>query len=390
MRISIVTGTFHPEAGGPPRYLYRLATGLVDRGHKVRVATYGEPTPNDRYPFPVIRVSRQQPIPVRLARLSMLALHDGYSADLIFANDYGLPPTLANLIARKPLVMKIVSDFAWEYGIRHGLIPSDTTLSDFQRLRIPRRLGVVRRLQALYARLADAVVVPSAYLRGIVLGWGVDAERLHVVHNAVDSPRYPSPGESRLTLGLPTDANLIVTVARLVPWKGVDDVIQAAAKLRSSGRKVHLAVVGDGERRPELEALARGLGGAVTFAGEVSHDMVGAYLRSADVFTLASTYEGFSHVLLEALAAERPVVATAVGGNAELLVDGENGLTVAPRNHERLASALARVLDDAALRERLVAGAAGTVRRFSWDTLLQRTEALFEDVVVRHRFGKAG
>jgi glycosyltransferase involved in cell wall biosynthesis len=384
MRISIVSGTFHPEAGGPPTYLKRLAESLVSRGHRVRVATYGDSEPHFQYPYPVKRISREQPIPLRIARLTWLAWTDARGADLIFANDYGLPPLLANTVARKPLVMKIVSDFAGEFGVRHGLIPAGTTIDAFQGATLPARLELLRRVQSEYARRADAVIVPSRYLGDMVLGWGVHAERVHVLHNAVEVPVEGSV-RSRADLDLPLAGHLVVTAARLVPWKGVDTLLRAVAQLRASGNEVALAVIGGGEERPRLEQLASQLGirGNVHFTGEVPQPDVATYLRCADVFALASTYEGFSHVLLEALAVGVPVVATRVGGNPEVVMDGENGLLVPHSNVEDMASALARVLGDDALRERLAEAGRRTLLEFSWASLLARTEALFCDVIAR-------
>ncbi len=392
MRIAIVTGTFHPETGGPPTYLYRLAAELVAHGHRVRVATFGEAQRPEPYPYPVVRVSRRQPIPLRLARLTEVVLRDGRGADLIFANDYGLPPMLANLVLRRPLVMKIVSDFAWEFGVRHGLVPPDTTIEAFQRRRLPARLELVRQLQRQYARRADAVIVPSAYLARIIAGWGVDLARLHVIYNAVESRPAGEPRQQvRARLGLPNQAPLVVTVARLTPWKGVDTLLQALARLRAGGQAPCLAVVGDGEVRPALERLAAALGltGQVIFVGAVPQEQVSAYLHAADVFALASTYEGFSHVLLEALAAEAPVVVTAVGGNPEVIRSGDTGLLVPPSDPEALAAALRRLLEEPELRARLVAGGRETLRSLTWDGLYQRTEAVFREVAGRRARGLA-
>ena len=383
MRIAIVSGTFHPEAGGPPTYLYRLAATLVARGHRVRVATYGEPDPPASYPYPVGRVSRRQPIPARLARLTLLAARDLAGADLVFVSDYGLPPTLANLLARRPLVMKIVSDFAWEFGVRHGLVPADTNIDAFQRLRLPARLALVRTLQRLYARRADAVIVPSAYLAGLVAGWGVAKARLRIIPNAVEPPPTPAAAaELRARLGIASSERLVVTVARLTPWKRVDLVIGAVARLRGEGPPPRLVIVGDGEERAALvrQAAALGLRDTVRFVGEVPQPDVAAYLGAADAFALASTYEGFSHVLLEAMAAQAPVVATAVGGNREVITSGENGLLAPPNDADALAEALRRVLDDSVLAARLRAGGARTLAAYRWERVYAQTEALLREV----------
>jgi glycosyltransferase involved in cell wall biosynthesis len=383
MRIAIVSGTFHPEPGGPPTYLRRLGASLVADGHRVRVATFGERGAPSDYPYPVERVSRCQPMPLRLARLTSLALRDMVGADLVFVSDYGVPALLANLAIRRPLVLKIVSDFAWEFGVRHGLVPPGTTIEAFQRLRLPARLAAVQALQHLYARRADAVVVPSAYLARLVQGWGVDPDRMRVIYNAVDEPpTVDGRSELREVLELPTESPLIATVARLTPWKRIDSLLRAAAGLRRDGCQAHLVVVGDGDQASALVRLARALGldGAVRFVGAVPQLEVGRYLQAADVFALPSSYEGFSHVLLEAMAAGAAVVATAAGGNTEVVVSGENGLLVPPDDVPALQAALGRVLGDAPLRARLVAEARRTISAYQWPPLYRKTVEVLAEV----------
>jgi glycosyltransferase involved in cell wall biosynthesis len=389
MRISIVSGTFHPDAGGPPTYLLGLAAALLASGHAVRVTTYGEPDPPRRFSYRVTRVSRRQPVPFRLLGLTWHVLRDAAGADVIFANDYGIPPMLANLFLHKPLVMKVVSDFAWEFGIRHGLVPESTTMVSFQSARYSPRLEAIRRLQRLYARRADAVIVPSEFLKSIVVGWGVPPRRVRVIYNAVDLSGG-SPNADRLDL--PPDRPIILTVARLVPWKGVDVLLRSFSKLRAAGSQALLVIVGDGEERPSLERLAAdfGLAGDVRFVGEVAHDQVMAFLHRATVFALASSYEGFSHVLLEALSANLPVVATDVGGNPEAIESGVNGLLVPSGDAGALAEAIGRILDDDVLRERLKVGARDSVARFSWDRLYARTEVLFHEVAARQERSLSG
>jgi len=122
LKICVVTGTFHPEPGGPSTYLYNLLDDLVRRGHEVAVITYGDLKEDHSYPYPVIRISRRQSVPLRLIKFVYYILSIGRQYDLLFVNNYGLPAVVANAFLRKPMAMKLVGDFAWEYSIRHGLI----------------------------------------------------------------------------------------------------------------------------------------------------------------------------------------------------------------------------------------------------------------------------
>lgn len=378
LRILIVTGTFHPEAGGPPRYLLNLATDLTRAGHKVSVVTFGEPFEHG-YPFPVKRISRRWPVPVRLALMALAVVPRAVVADLMYVNDYGLPPAIANLSLRKPVVMKIVGDFAWEYSVRHGHVTEN--IDDFQRHGHGLKVELLKRMQRFYAGRADRIVTPSRYLRGIVSGWGIDPGRIRVVTNAVDPAKYPFP-ESREAaqreLGL--EGRFVVTVARLTPWKGVDALIRCVPRVPEGWK---LLVVGDGPEKERLvsQAAAAGLTQRVIFTGEVPQEKVPAYLRASDVFALYTGYEGLSHVLLEALLAGLPSVATRKGGNPEVIRDGETGLLVEYGDEDGLGRALEKIATDAALRERLAGNAARSAAEFDWSTLVAATTEVFEDAL---------
>ncbi|MDP8925136.1 MAG: glycosyltransferase family 4 protein, partial [Chloroflexota bacterium] len=258
--ILIASGTFHPDAGGPPTYLLTLGRELGARGHRIRVVTYGdEPRARRRYPHPVTRVPRGLPVPSRLALFAREVYRQGRHADLLYVNDYGLPAMLANLALRKPVAMKIVGDFAWEYSVRHNLVPADESIDAFQTRRYGSTVEAVRLLQATYARRADAVVVPSPYVGDLVTGWGVDHARIRVVYNAVADPTV-GLGEDRATartaLGLDRDAEVILAVARLTPWKGIDTLIRALPTIRATCPNAILVVVGDGPDRARLQGLA--------------------------------------------------------------------------------------------------------------------------------------
>ena len=394
LRICIASGTFHPDSGGPPTYLLTLGRELVARGHHVRVVTYGDERGHRRYPYPVTRIPRRRSLPSRLALFAREVWRAGRGADLLFVNDYGAPAMLANAVLRKPLVMKIVGDFAWEYAVRHGLIPRDEPLERFQRRRYGATVQAVRRLQAAYARRADLVIAPSEYVRRYVVGWGVPAGRVRVVENAVADPTAGLDADragARARLGLGRHADVILSVARLTAWKGVDTLIGALAGIRARRPNAYLVVVGDGPDRGRLESLASRLPpGAVCFAGEVPHDRVALYLRAADVLALCSGYEGLSHVLLEAMAAGVPVVASGVGGNLELVRSGENGLLVPFGDLAATERALLGMLDDRDLAGRLAATARRVAAERTVERMVDETLAVFAEAVGRRRGLRGG
>ena len=187
---------------------------------------------------------------------------------------------------------------------------------------------------------------------------GVRADRINVCHNSVVVPRNISRDEQkdlRRQLGI-IDAELVVlSVGRLSKEKGHHDLVSAIALLRQADPELNfkLVIVGEGPERPQLEKAiqANGLDDFVTFAGQI-HD-VAPYYAIADTLALPSHSEGSPNVVLEAMAAQVPIVATDVGGVPEIATDEEHALLVPARNPKSFAEALHRLLTTPALARKL-------------------------------------
>jgi glycosyltransferase involved in cell wall biosynthesis len=384
LKICVVTGTFHPEPGGPSTYLYNLLGDLVQRGHEVAVITYGDLEDEYDYPYSVIRISRHQPIPVRLIKFVYRILSIGRRYDLLFVNNYGLPAVVANAFLRKPVAMKLVGDFAWEYSIRHGLINNNEGIDEFQGGNHSFKVELLKRLQLFYTSKADAIIAPSQYFKGIISGWGIPYHKIEVIYNAIDPSNYAlactkEEAQGRLGLG----GKIILTVARLTPWKGVDRIVETLPKVRRRIDEANLVVVGDGPELGNLQRLARALGAKeyVSFVGRVPHEEVPYYLRAADVFVLYSGYEGLPHIVLEAMATGVPVILSDKGGNQEVVEDGVNGMLVPIGNQEKLKEAILRVLQDRGLTGEFVERSRERLEQaFSWDVLTKRTLEVLQAV----------
>ena len=166
----------------------------------------------------------------------------------------------------------------------------------------------------------------------------------------------------------PNDASFqVVSVARVHHGKGHDVAIRSVARLREMGRDVRLRIVGGGPEGATLQSLVEqlGLDSAVEFTGSVSEDQVMAFLRTADAFVLASRMEALGVVYMEAMALGLPTIGTDVGGVSEVITHEHDGLLVPPDDPEALAAAIARLIEDAELRDRLARNARHTaVERF--------------------------
>ncbi|AUX48869.1 hypothetical protein SOCE26_104120 [Sorangium cellulosum] len=232
--------------------------------------------------------------------------------------------------------------------------------------------------------LTDRVVAVSDDARAVALDVErVDPAKVVTILNGVDTEvfRPGDAGAARARLGVPAAGYHVGCVARLSPEKDHATLLAAFARLREVRPDAHMTLIGDGQLRPALEQQASrlGLGGAVTFAG--TRGDVAELLPAFDVFALASLTEGISLTLIEAAAAGLPIVATRVGGNPEILREGETGLLVSPGAPETLAAALEAVAvrDDRA--EMGLRGRARVVERFGIERMARAYEDLYDEVL---------
>ena len=363
MNVLVVSGIWPPDVGGPASHAPALADFLRERGHGVEVVTTASAEPAARA-YPVRWVDRAAPKGLLHARVVRLIAARARAADVVYATSMASRSALATALAGTPLVVKAAGDVAYERSRRLGLFRGD--LDEFQRAGGP----VVRAFKAARSAAlgrAAAVVFPSGYLRGLALGWGLDAERLHVVPN-------PAPPLPPLRDNVSRVPGAFAFAGRLTAAKSLEVAFRAIAAVDGAT----LDVAGDGEERARLEAAAGelGVGDRVRFLGSQTRERVFDLFRAAEACVLSSTWENFPHVVVEALAVGTPVVATAVGGVAEVVEDGQNGLLVAPGDAHELAGALRRILDEPGLRERLAAAAAPSVADYGAERIHGRLEEL--------------
>lgn len=377
LKILLITGIFPPDIGGPATYVPSIAKGLVERGHSVTVLTLSDQlTQNDQqYPFLVIRLPRKMPKPWRQIKTMLQILKQGRAADLLFVNGLAFESVLANMVLRKPLVMKVVGDLAWERATTMGWVRDN--FETFQEKRYSLKIEFLKWLRTWWTRRADRIITPSRYLAKWVAHWGVPEDRIAVIYNALQRVNDIRPA----TLPLETKVNA-VTVGRLVPWKRVDRILEAIAQIRNMG----LVIVGDGPERERLERMAWGLGlnDRVYFAGSRSKPETLSLMAACDLFVLNSTYEGLPHVVLEAMSLGLPVVATSVGGTPEVVQHRKNGILISPVGDDLVAT-LRWLREDIETRHQLAKGAKETAKAFAFVAMLDATERVLQETVQRRQ-----
>lgn len=350
----ILSGDPATRTGG---YLYdaRIVAGLRTQGREVVLHAL-----SDRFPEPDAAALAEAEAVLAAMPAGRLVVIDGLALG-------GMPALVRAEAERLRLVALVHHPLALETGLTAG-----------QQERLYRQerdaLAAVRR-----------VIVTSPGTRAALAGYGVPAERIGVVEPGVD----PAP----LATGSGGPEPVLLCVATLTPRKGHEVLLRALDRLRD--RPWRLVCAGDTRRDPataaSVRALIAGLGLAdrVTFAGELAGEALGAVYRGADVFVLASHYEGYGMALAEALAHGLPVVSTTAGAIPGT-VPPAAGLLVPPGDAEAFAEALARVLDFPALRERLAAGArAARAGLAGWDRAAERFAAELDRVDGKADRGRA-
>ena len=284
---------------------------------------------------------------------------------------FGVPTTILAVLAARPE--------------RVPVIVSERT--DPTRDRIPRFWAVLRRL--VYPR-ASAVVVQTPEVRR----WAekfLPPAIVHAIPNPVVAPptNVAAPGagpaaasDAWVDESAERACRQVVAVGRLDVHKAFDLLIRAFATCRVEHPDWRLVIIGEGDQREALEVLAAelGVGAAVSFLGRVAHPA--SVMRQSDLFVLSSRYEGFPNVLLEAMAAGLPVIATDCrSGPSHIVRDGVDGVLVPPENVDALAAAMSALMGDRTRREELGARAVDVTERFALDRIMGEWERLLSRVV---------
>src|SRR3989338_88783 len=379
-KILIATGIFPPEIGGPASYGLAIAKTLAE-SCVVSVVTYSAKKhrkADKELPFLVARVSKKIPKILRHLVFFLTVLRLAKNSDSVFALNAvsaGVPAMLAARFFKKKFYVKIVGDYAWEMAINHR--KTILLMDDFQKARKTGRIGLLHKLQVWTCKHAERVIVPSQYLADVVWGWGIGKNKIVVVYNGVDfKPINISREEARKKIGI--HGNIILSVGRLVPWKGFRMLIKIMPQLTAINQFFCLVIVGSGPDQKTLEAMVKNLrlSRKVFLVGQKTREELALYLAAAEMFVLDTGYEGFSHQILEVISAGVPVITTAVGGNKEIVRQGENGFMVKYNDEFNLIEAIKTLWQMKDLREEFIKNGKKTIHDFSYEKMFKETVEL--------------
>jgi phosphatidyl-myo-inositol dimannoside synthase len=373
----LVTNDFPPKVGGIQAYLWELWRRLDPATFAVLTAS--------SHPGAAAFDKEAARLGVRIERVR---------APVLLPSPWHL--RRIGSMAREIDASLVVFDPALPFGLmgRFLDVPYGVVLHGAE-VAVPARLPVVRRSVAAVAHGARLIICagryPAAELRRAAPGLtapvveippGVDLERFR--------PLSPSERDkARALWRLPTQAPVVVSISRLVPRKGMDMLVSAAAALAPSFPGLTVAIAGEGRDSGRLRRLIRSTGAPVRLLGRVDDEDLPRLYGAGDVFAMVCRnrwfgleQEGFGIVFVEAAAAGVVQVAGRSGGADEAVVDGQTGLVVAdPHDPGAVAHALRRLLGNEAVRRRMGADARARVERsFSYDVLARRLAQALQDV----------
>jgi glycosyltransferase involved in cell wall biosynthesis len=361
-KILLITDIFPPQIGGPATFISALAENLsIYCGHEVTVICTSDRVPaeadNDRG-YTVRRLYKSNTYRYK-AYVRYVLSHEIYRHKTILVN--GLESMVYNIAStiNRPYIIKVVGDYVWELARNTG-----NTQLDFDAFQVDKnniehfKRTFDQRNKSL--SFAQCIVTPSDYMHSVVKGWGLPEEKIFTIHNGSDLRRFSDFRSLRRT----SDDLHLLFVGRLTNWKGVETLLLALKNLNN----VRATIIGDG---PELLSLLN-LAEQLQFKGRCSQDIVHKYMGQTHALVLTSLYEGLSHTLLEAMAAGLPCIASNIGGNAEIISPGIDGLLVPPQNVEELTAGIAFLQNNEDMRLAMSRQAKMRSEMFSIDSTVQK------------------
>ncbi len=370
-KIHLAADIFPPDVGGPATYANKIANLLASRDYKVSLLCYGKPDTKNLHPkVKISYISRHWPLPLRYFFYFLKTIIMATDKKIIFAQgpvSAGQPATMAAKVLRKKIIVKMVGDYAWESAIRQGKTTS--MIDAFQYEKASGKINIIRKIQYKTLKYATAVITPSYYLKKIIHSWGVKNSKIKVIYNSFDFKNIKILKKDKI------DKNLIISVGRLVEWKGFQVLIEAVLELKQKFPNLKLIICGEGPIYKQLEQLIKD-NNAQNYIQikKFEHGEMLNKIKESRFFVLNTAYEGLSHVILECMALKTPVITTDVGGNPELIQDKHTGLLIKYNQKHELINKMQELLEKPEYATKLANNAYLTVRqKFDNEYLMKKT-----------------
>lgn len=366
MKIWIIAENWPPRVGGIERYITEIASHLAKNGHEITVFAPplstnipGIPIVTSRIFWPLIKPS-WMPFALFLCGRALLQ-----RPEAIICGKALFEGRVARILKKLMGIPYIVCTYAMEIATWKSHIKTSTQTSHV--------LHDASRVLVMNQQTKKSVIALGAHEDRVVFLYpGIDPEKMELKNN-------PEEVLKKYDITAP----YILTVARLVKRKGIDDLLQAGAKLKTA---IQIIIVGDGPERSNLEQLAQELHAPAKFLGAISDEDVHALYARATVFALTpkelpDDYEGFGIVYNEAAFFGLPIVGTITGGVPEAVLDNETGILAQPNNPESIAQAITTLLDnpDKATHYGEM-GKNRVMKEFQWSSIIKKLESILESL----------
>jgi glycosyltransferase involved in cell wall biosynthesis len=368
MKIVIATGLRAPQTTGFALAAKALGEGLPPKGIKVSVVSF-----DDVLKYPRV---------IRHGMYFLKVFFASFGATVIYAQDpvsVGFPAMLAAKLLCKRFFLQVVGDYAWEQGMQHRGVTDLLEKFSTEYDKYPFWVRLLKRTQRRVALSAEWVIVPSEYMKRIVMNWGVPEKVITIVHLPFERPVVAKSKEDiKKNLGIV--GPLVVCVGRLVPWEGFSAAVEIIPELLKKFPKLTFAIVGEGPDRSFLIEKIKALGveKSAVFTGKLDDSKTHEYMKAGDVLLSNASYEGFSNQALGGFALGVPVVSTSVGGNTEVVEHGKSGVLFAVNDKKAMADAALKILGDSRYSELLVRGGEERLKLFMEKEMVHKFETLIK------------
>lgn len=368
MKIVIATGLHAPQTTGFALATKALSEGLPPKDIKVSVVSF-----DDVLDFP--RILRHG-----IYFLKVLAASLG--ATVIYAQDpvsVGFPAMLAAKLLGKRFILQVVGDYAWEQGIQRRGVTDLLEKFSTEYDKYPFFVRLLKRIEYRVAMNAELVIVPSGYMKRVIMNWGVPEKVIAIIYQPFERPVVPRTKE-QLKKDLNITGPLVVCSGRLVPWKGFSAVIDIVPELLKIFPNLTLAIIGEGPDSNFLKEKTKMLGveRAIRMLGKLEDKKTHEYIKAGDVLLSNASYEGFSNQPLEGFALGIPVVSTVVGGNIEAIEHGESGILFAVNDKKAMIDAITGILSNNIYAKELVRGGEERLEFFGGKEMVEKFERLIK------------
>ncbi len=364
MKILIVTPIYPPEIGGPATYSHELLQRLPPK-IEVKIVSFG---PEDKSYNNIQIVSTRGGFLIRQSRFFLALLKHTPSVDLVYIQEpvvVGLGGVLVARVFGKKVLTKYVGDPSWEnYQNNEG----SENLIEY--LKDEKNHDWRFKICKLVLDLSEKIITPGAHLGEILAkNYQVKKNKIAVIPNSVEIQKLSSRKKK----------GQVIFIGRLVVWKNVSKVLEAIKFVADKKIEVSLLIIGSGPEEEHLKNSVKTLGlKSVRFLGSLGKSETQKKLAESEILVLFSSYEGLSHVLLEAQGSAVAVVASDIPGNKEAIINGKTGFLARSGDSQDLARKIEKLLINATLRMKMEsAGQQLITRQFSWATNLDKLKKEF-------------